>query len=122
MANSFRYQALPKPNPNVKISLDYLRHGDFTIHNPDRIALILIQSRIFGDALRAIKNRMRTFHFHWLLAILLPALTSPAGAAIQPAFSLDFSSFHATDVVVVQTMLDEDSFEVVEAWKELKRR
>ena len=60
---------------------------------------------------------MRTFHFHWLLAILLPALTSPAGAAIQPAFSLDFSSFHATDVVVVQTMLDEDSFEVVEAWK-----
>lgn len=51
-----------------------------------------------------------------MLALLL-ALGYPAGAAIRPSFVLDYSSFHATDIVLVRTVTDGDSFEVVESWK-----
>ncbi len=41
----------------------------------------------------------------------------PSGAAIRPAFSLDYSAFHATDIVMVRTTSDSALFEVVESWK-----
>lgn len=59
---------------------------------------------------------MRTFCWCSVLA-LLSALVYPAGAAVRPRFSLDFSSFHATDIVMVRTLSDAESFEVVESWK-----
>jgi len=59
---------------------------------------------------------MRTFCWCSVLA-LLAALVYPAGAAIGPSFSLDYSSFHATDIVLVRTVSEDDSFEVVESWK-----
>lgn len=59
---------------------------------------------------------MRTFCWCSFLA-LLPTLVYPAGAAIGPSFSLDYSSFHSTDIVMVRTVSDDDSFEVVESWK-----
>jgi hypothetical protein len=59
---------------------------------------------------------MRTLRW-WSLLTLLSALISPAGAAVRPSFSLDYSSFHATDILLVQTGSDGDSFAVVESWK-----
>lgn len=63
-----------------------------------------------------IENSMRTFCW-CLLLTLLAALVYPAGAAFRPRFSLDFSSFHATDIVMVRTVSDNETFEVVESWK-----
>lgn len=59
---------------------------------------------------------MRTSPWCLILALLL-VLPYPAGAAIRPSFVLDYSSFHATDIVLVRTVTDGASFEVLESWK-----
>lgn len=58
---------------------------------------------------------MRTLSI-WTTAVSL-LLCCPSTAAVRPAFSLDYSAFHATDIVMVRTTSDGAIFEVVEAWK-----
>ncbi len=58
---------------------------------------------------------MRTRSIGTAVALLLWCY--PAIAAIRPAFSLDYSAFHATDIVMVRTTRDSALFEVVESWK-----
>jgi len=52
----------------------------------------------------------------WSL-ILLAVLARPAFSAIRPSFSLDYSSWHATDIVLVVTTSADSVFEVVQSWK-----
>lgn len=40
-----------------------------------------------------------------------------AGAAFRPSFKLDYSSWHATDIVVVTPVSDDGKFQVLESWK-----
>jgi hypothetical protein len=49
--------------------------------------------------------------------ILLVILARPALAAFRPSFSLDYSSWHATHIVLVMTTSTDGTFEVVESWK-----
>lgn len=60
---------------------------------------------------------MRTVRLCWFLTLLLSALAYPAGAAIRPSFSLDSSTWHATNIVLVATTSNDTVFEVVESWK-----
>jgi hypothetical protein len=53
----------------------------------------------------------------WSL-ILLVVLDHPAFSAIRPSFSLDYSSWHATHIVLVITTSTGGTFEVVESWKD----
>lgn len=66
--------------------------------------------------MQPVENSMRNLGLCSVLT-LLSALVYPAGAAIRPSFSLDFSSFQATDIVMVRTVSDDDAFEVAESWK-----
>ena len=50
------------------------------------------------------------------LALLL-ILASPAVAGIRPSFALDYSSWHATHIVLVATTHTDGTFEVIESWK-----
>src|SRR5262249_11515541 len=56
-----------------------------------------------------------------LRAGLLPALVfgfaHSAFAGIRPSFSLDYCSWHATDIVLVEVTPSPGSFRVVESWK-----
>jgi hypothetical protein len=49
--------------------------------------------------------------------ILLAILARPALAALRPSFSLDYSSWHATHIVLVMTTSTDGTFEAVELWK-----
>jgi hypothetical protein len=49
--------------------------------------------------------------------VLLGVLAGPAFPGIRPAFSLDYSSWHATHIVLVVTTPTDGTFEVVESWK-----
>jgi len=52
------------------------------------------------------------------LCRLLILLTSCcAFGGIRPSFMLDYSSWHATDIVVVTPLSDDGSFQVLESWK-----
>jgi hypothetical protein len=59
---------------------------------------------------------MRKFSLCWL-AILLLALEHSAFSAIRPAFRLDYSSWHATHIILVTTTSADGTFEVMESWK-----
>src|SRR5271169_32229 len=59
---------------------------------------------------------MRTFKEGWSL-ILLVALAHPAFPAIRPSFRLDYSSWHATQIVLAVTTPVDGTFKVVESWK-----
>jgi hypothetical protein len=50
-------------------------------------------------------------------ALVLVALAHPAFPAIRPSFSLDYSSWHATHVVLVVTTSADGTFDVAESWK-----
>jgi hypothetical protein len=41
----------------------------------------------------------------------------PGVAAIRPSFTLEYSSWHSTDVVVVTATARSGEFEVIESWK-----
>jgi hypothetical protein len=45
------------------------------------------------------------------------AVSGPALAAIKPRFMLDYSSWHATNIVLVVTTPTVGTFEVMESWK-----
>jgi hypothetical protein len=47
----------------------------------------------------------------------LICLCSSAFAGVRPSFSLDYSTVHATDIVLVETTATDGLFEVVESWK-----
>jgi hypothetical protein len=47
----------------------------------------------------------------------LVILARPALVAFRPSFSLDYSSWHATHIVLVMTTSTDGTFEVVESWK-----
>ena len=59
---------------------------------------------------------MSTLRVCWSLVLLL-ALAHPAFAGIRPSFALDYSSWHATHIVLVITTATDGTFEVVESWK-----
>ena len=48
---------------------------------------------------------------------LLFGLLCPALGGIRPSFSLDYCSWHATDIVLVEATLTPATFRVVESWK-----
>lgn len=52
-----------------------------------------------------------------LLPALLFAFLHPTLAAIRPSFSLDYCSWHATDIVLVELTPRPGVFRVVESWK-----
>ena len=52
-----------------------------------------------------------------VLAISLAISPIPACAGIRPSFSLDGCSWSATHIVLVQTMVEDGMFSVVESWK-----
>jgi hypothetical protein len=49
--------------------------------------------------------------------LLLFVLASPAFAGIRPSFALDYSSWHATHILLVVTTHTDGTFEVIESWK-----
>jgi hypothetical protein len=55
--------------------------------------------------------RLRVFVF------LVAFLSHAAMAAFRPSFSLDYSGWHATDIVLVTTTSKDGAFQVVETWK-----
>jgi hypothetical protein len=59
---------------------------------------------------------MRIFRVCWSL-LLLAILAHPAFPAIRASFSLDYSAWGATHIVLVITTPNDDTFEVVESWK-----
>jgi len=52
-----------------------------------------------------------------LLSLLISGLVHSALAGIRPFFLLDYCSWHATDIVVVEVMPEPGVFRVVESWK-----
>jgi hypothetical protein len=52
-----------------------------------------------------------------LLLILLAFFLLPAFAGIRPSFELDYCTWHATHVVLVEVTAAEGVFSVVESWK-----
>jgi hypothetical protein len=52
-----------------------------------------------------------------LLPTLLLAFLQPTLAGIRPSFSLDYCSWHATDIVLVELTSRPGVFRVVESWK-----
>jgi hypothetical protein len=67
------------------------------------------------DVIRA-KKVMRIVKACWFL-ILLAELVHPAFPAIRPSFRLDYSSWHATHIVLAITTPEDGTFKVVESWK-----
>jgi len=59
---------------------------------------------------------MRVFRVFRSL-ILLAVFAYPAFPAIRPSFNLDYSSWHATHIVLAITTSVEGTFEVIESWK-----
>jgi len=59
---------------------------------------------------------MPTLRVCWSLVLLL-AVAHPVYAGIRPSFALDYSSWHATHIVLVITTATDGTFEVVESWK-----
>jgi hypothetical protein len=59
---------------------------------------------------------MRIFRVCWSL-LLLAILAHPAFPGIRASFSLDYSAWGATHIVLVVTTPNDDTFEVVESWK-----
>jgi hypothetical protein len=51
------------------------------------------------------------------LSALVLSFVQPCLAAIRPSFSLDYSSWHATDIVRVEVTPNPAVFRVVESWK-----
>src|SRR5581483_192715 len=49
--------------------------------------------------------------------VVVAVLPHSAFSAIRPSFSLDYSSWHATDVVLVVTTSADGTFDVIESWK-----
>lgn len=52
-----------------------------------------------------------------LLSVLIISFVQPSLAAIRPAFLLDYCSWHATDVVLVEVTPKPGVFRVMESWK-----
>jgi hypothetical protein len=52
-----------------------------------------------------------------LLSVLVISFVQPSLAGIHPTFSLDYCSWHATDVVLVEVTPKPGVFRVIEAWK-----
>ena len=59
---------------------------------------------------------LRGWH-NWISVVLLLAAAGDASAGIRPSFQLDPSAWDATDVVMVKTTTEADTFEVIESWK-----
>ena len=59
---------------------------------------------------------MPIYRVCWSL-VLLPVLAHPAFPGIRPSFDHDYSSWHATHIVLVITTPTEGTFEVLESWK-----
>jgi hypothetical protein len=59
---------------------------------------------------------MRIFRVCWSM-LLLAILAHPAFPGIRASFSLDYSAWDATHIVLVITTPNDDTFEVVESWK-----
>jgi hypothetical protein len=53
----------------------------------------------------------------WLPLILLGVYPRPAFAGIRPSFALDYCSWHATLIVVVEVTPKDGVFSVVDSWK-----
>lgn len=49
--------------------------------------------------------------------VLFALFLSPALSSIRPSFSVDYSSWHATHIVLVTTDASEDNFHVIASWK-----
>ena len=52
-----------------------------------------------------------------LCGLLILLTSCCAFGGIRPSFMLDYSSWHATDIVVVTPLADDGSFQVLESWK-----
>ncbi len=52
-----------------------------------------------------------------LVSALLFSLVQPSHAAIRPSFSLDYCSWHASDIVLVQVTERPGVFRILESWK-----
>jgi hypothetical protein len=52
-----------------------------------------------------------------LLLILVFGLLHPSHAGFRPSFSLDYNSWHGTDIVLVEVTARPGVFRVVESWK-----
>ena len=52
-----------------------------------------------------------------LWSALVFSFVPPSLAGIRPSFSLDYCSWHATDIVLVEVTPKPDVFRVVETWK-----
>jgi len=63
-----------------------------------------------------INNPMRKLRVYSLL-VLVTTLATSAFPGIRPSFSLDYSSWHATHVVLVVTTGTDGAFNVIESWK-----
>lgn len=61
-------------------------------------------------------NFIRSTRSFWFLMIVA-ILTHPAFCGIRPSFGLDYSSWHASHIVLVTTTTDGSTFEVLESWK-----
>lgn len=49
--------------------------------------------------------------------LVIFVLACPAFSGIRPSFRLDYSSWHATHIVLVATTSTDGTFEVLESWK-----
>lgn len=58
----------------------------------------------------------RAFRCYSTLIVIL-VLAHPAFSGIRPSFRLDYSSWHATHIVLVATTSTDGAFEVLESWK-----
>lgn len=59
---------------------------------------------------------MRLTRLCWAM-ILVCTLAHPAFSAFRPSFSLEYSAWHATNIVLAVATSDDGIFEVVESWK-----
>jgi len=55
--------------------------------------------------------------FRWLVCIFSFNFCVPANAGIRPSFNLDYSAWHATEIVVVETSPEDGTFRVVDKRK-----
>jgi len=59
---------------------------------------------------------LRVWHT-WIPVVLLVAAGGRISAGIRPSFDLDHNAWEATHILMVETTLQDDTFEVVESWK-----
>lgn len=66
---------------------------------------------------RSMLMRLACLCRHLVIIGLVALATNRAFCGIRPSFMLDYSSWHATHIVLVTTTTDGATFEVLESWK-----